>query len=83
MTPAEIHQTGLDIIKDHSARIDAIMKTQGLTKGSVGERLRAMYSDPKYHYPNTDAGKETLISLRLWRDTTPMLFYPVALVRLS
>ena len=26
MSPAQIHQTGLDIIKDHTAQIDAIMR---------------------------------------------------------
>jgi uncharacterized protein (DUF885 family) len=62
MSPAEIHQTGVDIIKDHTAQIDAIMQTQGMTKGTVGERLRAMYNDPKMLYPNTDAGKEQLIA---------------------
>ncbi|HEX4303574.1 MAG TPA: DUF885 family protein [Rhizomicrobium sp.] len=62
MSPAEIHQTGLDIIKDHSAQIDAIMRKQGMTKGTVGERLRALYSDPKMIYPNTDAGKAQLIA---------------------
>lgn len=62
MSPAEIHQTGLDIIKDHSAKIEAIMQTQGMTKGTVGERLRAMYSDPKMLYANTDAAKDQLIA---------------------
>ena len=62
MSPAEIHQTGLDIIKDHTAQIDAIMRKQGMTKGTVGERLRAMYNDPKLLYANTDAAKEQLIA---------------------
>jgi uncharacterized protein (DUF885 family) len=62
MSPAEIHQTGLDIIKDHSAQIDAIMRQQGMTQGTVGERLRAMYDDPKLLYPNTDAAKLQLIA---------------------
>jgi uncharacterized protein (DUF885 family) len=62
MSPAEIHKTGLDIIKDHSAKIDAIMKKHGLTKGTVGARLRAMYDDPKMIYPDTDAGKEQLLA---------------------
>ena len=61
-SPAEIHQIGLDIIKDHSAQIDAIMRQQGMTKGTVGERLRAMYDDPKLAYANTDAAKEQLIA---------------------
>jgi len=62
MKPAEIHQLGLDVVKDHTARIDAIMKSNGLTKGTVGERLRAMYNDPKFRYENTDAGKDKLIA---------------------
>ena len=62
MSPADIHQTGLEIIKKHTAEIDAIMKTHGMTQGTVGQRLRAMYSDPKFRYPNTDAGKEKLLA---------------------
>jgi uncharacterized protein (DUF885 family) len=60
-SPAEIHQIGLDIVKDHTAKIDALMKQNGMTKGTVGERLKQMYADPKYQYPNTDAAKEQLL----------------------
>ncbi len=59
---AEIHNLGLDLVADHSARIDALMKKQGMTTGSVGERLRAMFEDPKLQYPNTDAGKAALVA---------------------
>lgn len=62
MAPEKIHQLGLDIVKDHTARIDAIMQKQGMTKGTVGERLRAMYKDPRFLYANTDAAKEKLIA---------------------
>jgi uncharacterized protein (DUF885 family) len=62
LKPAEIHQMGLDVVKTVSARIDDIMKQHGMTKGTVGERLRAMYDDPKFRYPNTDAGKEKLLA---------------------
>ncbi|HEV2562563.1 MAG TPA: DUF885 family protein [Rhizomicrobium sp.] len=62
MKPEEIHKTGLDLVAQLSARTDALMKAQGLTKGTVGERFRAMFSDPKFRYPNTDAGKENLIA---------------------
>jgi uncharacterized protein (DUF885 family) len=62
MSPTDIHKTGLDIIKDHSAQIDALMRKQGMTQGTVGERLRAMYSDPKLLYANTDEAKEQLIA---------------------
>src|SRR6185312_2767356 len=51
-----------DSVKDHSAQIDAIMRQQGMTKGTVGERLRAMYDDPKLIYANNDTAKEQLIA---------------------
>jgi len=61
-SPAEIHQMGLDVVKSYSSRIDDIMKQHGLTKGTVGQRLRGMYDDPKFRYPNTDAGKDKLLA---------------------
>ena len=61
MSPAQIHQTGLDVVNSYQARIDVVMKENGLTGGSVGERLRKMYDDQKFRYPNTDEGKEKLI----------------------
>jgi uncharacterized protein (DUF885 family) len=60
--PEEIHQLGLELVKDHSARIDTLMRQIGMTSGTVGERLRAMYTDAKFQYPNTDAAKETLLA---------------------
>jgi uncharacterized protein (DUF885 family) len=60
--PQEIHQLGLDLVKDHTARIDTLMRAQGINGGSVGERLRAMYADPKLLYANTDAAKEELVA---------------------
>jgi len=62
MSPAEIHKTGLDIVADHTARIDALMRKNGLTGGTVGARLKAMYADPRFRYPNTDAGKAQIIA---------------------
>jgi len=62
LKPDEIHQLGLDVVKEHTAKIDAIMQANGMTKGTVGERLRAMYNDPKFRYDNTDAAKDKLIA---------------------
>ena len=44
-----------------SAGIDAILKAEGMSKGSVGERVRALYDDPKYRYANSDEGRAKLI----------------------
>jgi uncharacterized protein (DUF885 family) len=61
--PAEqIHATGLELVQTFTARMDALMRQQGLTQGTVGQRLRAMYDDPRYRYPNTDAGKDKLLA---------------------
>ncbi|MBS0295187.1 MAG: DUF885 family protein [Proteobacteria bacterium] len=62
LTPAEIHKMGEDIAQRLVAELDTSLKAQGLTQGSVGERLHALYEDPKYRYPNTDAGKEKLLA---------------------
>ena len=62
MGPTEIHKAGLQIVEDYTARIDEIMKAQGMTQGTVGERLHAMFTDPKFIYPNTDDGKAKLIA---------------------
>jgi uncharacterized protein (DUF885 family) len=62
ITPDEIHQLGLDLVKSISVEADRIFKQQGMTKGSVGERMRALGADPKQIYDNTDAAKEQLIA---------------------
>ena len=62
MSPADIHKTGLKVVADYQARADADMNKLGLTVGTVGERLRKMYDDPKFRYPNTDEGKEKLLA---------------------
>jgi uncharacterized protein (DUF885 family) len=58
----EIHKIGLDMVASLTARMDALMKAQGLTKGTVGERLAHMYEDPRFRYPNTDEGKAKLLA---------------------
>jgi len=62
MTPAQVHQTGLEQVAVLTARLDEALKAQGLTQGAVWERLRAMFADPRFLYPNTDAGKAKLIA---------------------
>lgn len=60
--PGEIHRLGLELVKEHNALIDHLMRKQGLTQGTVAQRLHAMFKNPKFLYPNTDAGKEKLLA---------------------
>jgi uncharacterized protein (DUF885 family) len=62
LTPKEIHQMGLEQAKALGARAEVILGEQGLTRGTVGERIAALFADPQYHYPNTDEAKEQLIA---------------------
>ncbi|HEY2444872.1 MAG TPA: DUF885 family protein [Rhizomicrobium sp.] len=61
-TADEIHQLGLDQAREIGGRLDILLKQQGLTAGSVGERISALYKDSRYLYPNTDAGKADAIA---------------------
>ena len=58
----EIHQMGLDQVAEISGRIDAILKAQGMTQGTVGERLVALNQRPDQLFPNTDEGRAALLA---------------------
>ncbi len=59
----EIHTLGLDQVAQISGRIDAILKKQGMTQGTVGERLVALNQRPDQLFANTDAGRAELLAL--------------------
>ena len=61
-TPDEVHQIGMDKVKEINAELENILSAQGMTKGTTGERMAAMTKDPKFIYPNTDAGKAKLLA---------------------
>ncbi|MBW8813169.1 MAG: DUF885 family protein [Caulobacterales bacterium] len=62
MTPAEVHQMGLDVTRELSARADVLFKKIGMSKRTVAQRYQALFKDRKYIYPNTDAGKAKLVA---------------------
>ena len=61
-TPAEVHQMGLDQVADISAQLDKILKGQGYTQGSVGERLGAVSKNPAQLYADSDSGRGELLA---------------------
>ncbi|MBU1374503.1 MAG: DUF885 family protein [Alphaproteobacteria bacterium] len=61
-TPAEIHKTGLEQGAEMDALMDGILKGQGYTQGTVGERMGALTKDPKYLFPNTEAGRREVLA---------------------
>ncbi len=61
LSAKEIHAMGVEQVAEITAEIDAILKSQGMTQGTVGERVQALNKDPAQLFPNTDAGKEDLL----------------------
>ena len=61
-SPDEIHQLGQEQVKAIQSRMEAIMAKQGITGGTVGERMAALGKDPAQLYPNTAAGREQLLA---------------------
>ncbi|MBW8734235.1 MAG: DUF885 domain-containing protein [Asticcacaulis sp.] len=59
---ADIHALGLEQNRDIKARMEALLRKQGLTQGSVGERVQALNKDPRFLYLDTDAGRADLIA---------------------
>ena len=61
-SPAEVHAIGQEQNKMLQSRIDAILKSQGLTQGTVGERMQALAKDPSRFYADNDQGRAQLIA---------------------
>lgn len=62
-TPEQVHQLGREQVAEISGRLDAILKKQGLTKGTVGARLVELNNRPDQVFPNTDAGRAEILRL--------------------
>ena len=62
LSPEEVHRLGLEQVAEISAELDTILRQAGLSKGGVGERLTALNVRPEQLYPDTDAGRKTLIA---------------------
>jgi uncharacterized protein (DUF885 family) len=62
MSPNEVHAIGRQQVAEISAQLDTILKSQGLTQGSVGARLAALNLRPDQLYPATDEGRAALIA---------------------
>ncbi len=62
LSPAEVHQIGLDEVERITAEMDAILSGEGYTEGSVGERMLQLGVEERFVYPNTPAGKAAIVA---------------------
>lgn len=63
MTPDEVHAMGLEQVAELHAQMDHILRRIGYTRGTVGERMVALSHDPRYSFPDNDAGREQIMEI--------------------
>jgi len=61
LTPDQIHQTGLSEVARIRAEMEVIKAKVGF-KGTLEEFFAFVRTDPKTHYPNTEAGKQQYLA---------------------
>lgn len=64
------------------ARASRLMRAAGFNNGSVGDRFKAMFADPRWLYPDDDVGRDAAVAdMNRWLDkargATPALVGPV------
>lgn len=61
LSPDEVHRIGTEQLRSLHAQMDTILRAQGLTQGTVGQRMTALGKDPKHLFPNTDGGRQRIL----------------------
>lgn len=62
LTPAQIHQIGLDEVARINISMDTILQEQGYKTGTVGERMVALNEEPRFLYEDSKAGRVELLN---------------------
>src|SRR5687767_1636602 len=61
MSPDEVHELGRSELARLHARMDTILKEAGYSQGTVGQRMNALASDPRYQFAEGDAGRAEIL----------------------
>ncbi len=61
MSPDDIHRIGLDEVTRIAAQMNGLLAKQGMSEGSIGERLTALSRDPRNQFADSDAGRAALL----------------------
>jgi uncharacterized protein (DUF885 family) len=62
LSPDEIHNMGVELIRDFNGQMNAILRAQGMTRGSVAARIQELSRRPDQLYPNTDEGRAQILA---------------------
>ena len=62
MSPDEVHQMGIEELKTLQGRMEPFLQSLGYSKGSVGERMRALANDSRYKFSEGDKGRAEIMA---------------------
>ncbi|ALU42445.1 DUF885 domain-containing protein [Pseudoalteromonas rubra] len=62
LSAQQIHDIGLAEVKRITERMDQILRENGYTTGSVGDRMKQLNDEPRFLYEDSDAGREALLA---------------------
>jgi uncharacterized protein (DUF885 family) len=62
LTPDDIHEMGLTQLDEIHARMDTILREQGYTQGSVGDRMTALSEDARFKFADGDPGRAEIMA---------------------
>jgi uncharacterized protein (DUF885 family) len=62
ITPEQIHERGKEELASLQAEMDTILKSQGMSKGSVGERMIALGKQQRFQFSDDDAGRAHVLT---------------------
>lgn len=62
LSPADVHRIGLAQVAELSGEADTLLRAQGLSQGSVAERLEALGGIRAHQFADGDAGREELLT---------------------
>jgi uncharacterized protein (DUF885 family) len=57
----EIHRTGLDEVDRITRQMDEVLRAEGYTEGTVGERMQRLNVESRFLYPNDADGRADLL----------------------
>lgn len=67
--PEAAHRRFEQEIAQLGRRADGLMRELGFKTGSVGARYKALFGEPRWHYPDSDAGRNRAIAdMDRWLD---------------
>ena len=62
MSPDDVHETGRRELERLHAEMEPLLKALGYSKGTVGERMKALAQDRRYAFPEGDAGRAEILA---------------------